>query len=727
MLLTDRAKGGLMDKSNTMNTSELVVEKVEDDPSEAARRAVDTLDDVEPTEEFVWSRFGDGPLPSLPKAAAIHRAFKAATEFGLPETFASALANSVVDPPALRIALNNPTKINVSGGTIEVIDIDMFTPGLVPLPTNTRTMDVRVYPAGGATGHLGPLIGPRSEQGISHGLWIQADSVEHALEQAKRAYDYVLVKNPLKDSVAARGIVMPVTVVYFEMRHRDNQPAMPLLGTADGSSRVTGAHAALGLNDPKTTCYDFPTNRDSFRRFVNGIVSSHPASLGATAARKLRAQRNALITPTRVFLRFTPQPGGAHGFGRAVAAYVGMLHVDPPRPWTPTGKLEAMAEAVLEVLRSAAVLDDVHHDYLAGLLTPQAAEEAGLPTEPDAQAAYVLASLLRSDRRKLVDQGIMEVTAKRSVSAPRRHDVIAELALRPTRSAANTLMPGAVGRERAAAMRAAYLRATHLPEYASRRWDVTGREPDEIFECARAELRRPDAEQANPEAWRHRLELAALAQYHMTAYEALKRDAMGNKGGDTRGPHELLKLMLEDERGLLLMRQAIIDGRAGNPPRIVDISGTLVHSTLGDKGGIQEGSNGTAVAVTDHWLRIEGFPSGGPINRPVALPTDTPSMRATKLQDAVRNTIDHIAKLMEDLDDVEAASGGRLMDQRGWPLTETSDIVKSLTLVQSKLGYWGVVADKQAAQIDEDAEGDDEDPEDDSHTEEASRGWDDES
>jgi hypothetical protein len=35
-----------------------------------------------------------------------------------------------------------------------------------------------------------------------------------------------------------------------------------------------------------------------------------------------------------------------------------VLHVDPPRPWTPTGKLEAMAEAVLEVLRAASVLDD---------------------------------------------------------------------------------------------------------------------------------------------------------------------------------------------------------------------------------------------------------------------------------------------------------------------------------------------------------------------------------
>ena len=423
--------------------------------------------------------------------AAVHRAYKAATEFGLPEGFASALANTAVDPAALRTALNNPTRINVAGGVIEVIDVDLYTPGLVPLPTNNRTMDMRIYPAGGATGYLGPLTGPRSQPGMTSELFIEAQSVQHALDEARHAQEYVLVKNPLKDSVAARGIVMPVTVVYFELRHRDGQPAMPLLGTADGSSRITGAHAVLNLVDPRTTHYDLPADRDSYRRFVDSISSPDITSLGVTAARRLRWQRNALITPARIFLRFTPQLGAAYDFGRAVAAYVGMLHVDPPRPWTPTGKLEAMAEAVLEVLRSANVLDDVRHDYLAGLLTPEASEAAGLPTQPDEQAAHVLATLLKRDLRELVDRGIMDVTAKKSVSASRRTDVVAELALRPTRSAAVTLPQGDPARERATAMRATYLRTTHLPAYTARRWEVTGRSPDDLLDGALAELEHP--------------------------------------------------------------------------------------------------------------------------------------------------------------------------------------------------------------------------------------------
>ncbi|MFC1417306.1 hypothetical protein [Streptacidiphilus cavernicola] len=670
------------------------------DEADTTAAAEDGSEKFEAGEGVLWSRFGDGPMPSLPKTAAIHRAFKAATEFGLPDEFAASLAHGVVDPAALRIALNSPTRINVSGGTIEVIDIDMYTPGLVPLPTNSRTMDMRVYPAGGAAGYFGPLTGPRSEAGRSCELWIQADSVEHALEEAKRAYDYVLVKNPLKDSVGARGIVMPVTVVYFEMRHRDGQPAMPLLGTADGSSRITGAHSALGLSNPRTTHYDLPANRDSYRRFLSDISSPDPASLGATAARRLRAMRNALITPARVFLRFTPQPGTGYGFARAVAAYVGMLHVDPPRPWTPTGKLEAMAESVLEVLRSASVLDDVRHDYLAGLLTPQAAEAAGLPTEYDEQAANALAVLLQSDLRPLVDQGIMEVTAKRSVTSPRRSDVVAELALRPTRSAAVTFPPGDPARERAGAMRAAYLRATHLPEYASRRWRVTGRSPDELLAGALAELVRPEAEQGNPDAWRDRLELAALAQYHLTGYESLKRDAMDNKGGDSRGPQDLLKLMLEDERGLRLLRQAVVDGRAGVAPRLVEEDGSVIRGRVDPEGELQRDPEGPDLVLTDQWLRYDGFPTGGPLNRPVSLESDTPSMKASRLQQQLLHTVDQIATMLEDLDRIEGPGSGMLMDQRGWPTSETKSAVERLVDAQSKFGYWGQVAARQVARVD---------------------------
>jgi len=284
-------------------------------------------------------------------------------------------------------------------------------------------------------------------------------------------------------------------------------------------------------------------------------------------------------------------------------------------------------------------------------------------------------------------------------SAGRRTDVVAELALRPTRSAAVTLRPGDPARERARAMRAAYLRTTHLPAYTARRWEVTGRTPDELLDGALAELERPEAEQGNPDVWRNRLELAALAQYHLTAYEALKRDPMGNTDADRRSPQEILGLMLQDERGLRLLRQAIVDGCAGVPPRLIDEEGQIIHGVLDEEGDAQLDPDGPAVPLTDRWLGYDGFPSGGPTIRPVSIRSESPTMRASRLQQHILHIIEQMAKNMDELDNLEAPTGGALLDQRGWPGSETKHAVEALIDAQSKFGYWKKVADRQAARV----------------------------
>jgi len=159
----------------------------------------------------------------------------------------------------------------------------------------------------------------------------------------------------------------------------------------------------------------------------------------------------------------------------------------------------------------------------------------------------------------------MDVTAKKSVSAGRRTDVVAELAVRPP-AAPRSLATGRPGAGTCHHDARAYLRTTHLPAYTTRRWEVTGRTPHELFDGALAELERPEAEQGNPDAWRNRLELAALAQYHLTACEALKRDPIGNTGSDGRSPQEILGLMLQDKRGLRLLRQRHYYGHSGGVP-----------------------------------------------------------------------------------------------------------------------------------------------------------------
>ncbi|WP_432184166.1 hypothetical protein [Streptomyces tendae] len=669
---------------------EEMTEEVEE--SDAVDDELNTDEDTDQESATIWSRFGDSDLPTLPKMGAVIRAAKAGTEAGLPPEFATALAHAAVDPSELRSLLRRPTRVNIAGGVIEAIDLDLYVPGLVPLPTNNRTMERRVYPAAGAEGHAGPLTGPRSPSGETTTLWIEGEDVSHVQDETERAREFILANNNLRESIAARGIAMPVNVVFFELRHRDGEPSMPLLGTADGSSRITNAHYVLGLTDPQTH-YHFPTDRDDYRRFIGSISEADPDALRPAARRRLIRQRNALITPARVFLRFSPTRGG-YDYARAVNAFVGMLHVDPPRPWSQTGKLEAMAEAVLDVLRSADVLDDPVHDYLAGLLTPEQAEDEGLPIERDEQAAFVLAALLREQHRDLVERGIRDVTAKKSVSPGRRTDVIAELALRPTRSIATTLDAKDAERQRAERMRAAYLRCARMTRYATAEWKVTGRSPEKLLKAALEELRAdPASSHADPTRWVNRLELAAIAQYHLTAWGGLRREAMGNTGADKRGPQQILEAMLRDEQGLRLLAQAITDGRAGTQPRRVTENGAFQRGVRDEYGSWHEDPAGKPMPIEDEWLRYEAYATGTTLPRPVTPPNETPRMKATRLKSQIGQYIEQINLDVDELANVEEAQGGPLLDKEGW--AKPNELLNHLMNVHSQISYWARVAERQ--------------------------------
>jgi hypothetical protein len=669
---------------------EETVEDVEE--SDIVEDEFDSGEDMEQGESAIWSRFGEGDLPPLPKMAAVNRAATAGTEVGLPPEFATALAHAAVNPSELRSLLRRPTRVNIAGGVIEAIDLDLYVPGLVPLPTNNRTMEKRVYPAAGAEGYAGPLTGPRSEPGETTMLWIEGEDVSHVQDETERAREYILANNNLRESIAARGIAMPVNVVFFELRHRDGEPSMPLLGTADGSSRITNAQHVLGLTDPQTH-YHYPTNRDDYRRFIGAISGADPDALRPAGRKRLIRQRNALITPARVFLRFTPTREG-YDYARAVNAFVGMLHVDPPRPWSQTGKLEAMAEAVLDVLRGAEVLDDPVHDYLAGLLTPEQAEAEGLPVERDEQAAFVLAALLREQHRDLVNRGIQDVTAKKSVSPGRRTDVIAELALRATRSIAATLDPKDPERKRAERMRAPYLRCVRLTRYGTVEWKITSRSPAELLEAALEELR-DDSESthSDPGLWVNRLELAAVAQYHLTAWGGLGREAMGNTEADKRGPQQILESMLSDDQGLRLLAQAIIDGRAGAHPRRVTKSGDFERGVRDQYGRWEPDPAGKPMPIEDAWLRYEVYPARATLPRPVTPPNETPRIKATRLKSQIARYIEQINLDVDELANVEELDGGPLLDKEGW--AKPHELLGQLMSAHSQIGYWARVAERQ--------------------------------
>ncbi|MEV7624243.1 hypothetical protein [Actinoplanes sp. NPDC089786] len=674
-----------------------------DDP-ELPRLTSDELpDDVAETEDeaanTAWSRWSSEPMPALPKMAAVRRAAEAGITDGLPEPFAWALATAVTDPASLRAALNTKRTMPVVGGQFEFIEVDLWTPGVTPMVTNHRAFAERIYPASGSAGELGPLRGPLSADGATSTLRTEARDVSHVLAEAERARTFILSDNKLAASIAERGIMMPVDVVYNEIHHADGEPPACLLATAEGSSRVTNAHQVLGIADAKTAMYDLPADGDRLRRYINSVLNDDPNEPGLTSrtAAKRRGRRNALIVRARVILRFVPAVGSPYDFAQAISSYLGMLHVDGPRPWPTTGRNEAMAESVVRALRHQGAISDDEHDYLAGLMDPATAARHGFPGEPDAQAAHVIETMLRPNLRPIVSRAIRDVTSAAQASASVKADTAAELALRPIRSLAMGMPAEDPERRRIDAMQAVYRRACRLRLYSVAEWEVTDRSPKQLLEDALRELTDSADTPTGDGDYSTRTELAALAQFHLTRWGSLRREPYGSGGtnADKRGPHDVLRAMMEEAQGLRLLYQAIIDGRAGRAPRIVDENGQLVHGHVSDSGALVSDPNEDEVEVTDRWLRDDAFPRVG-VHRPMPTPppAETPSMALARLKGQVARSLEILEDNVEKLEELTDGNNPTpLIEMQGWA---TDDLLQRFDDLRSRLSFWNGLASRIA-------------------------------
>lgn len=674
-----------------------------DTQNEIEPAAAPDLDDFLEDEEEAsaapaWSRWDGEAMPKLPKVAAVRRAYEACLAHDLTDGFAWTLANAAADPAAVRVALNTPHRMNAIGGVFEFIEVDLFTPAVSQLVTNHRAFGQRVYPAGGTTAVRPPLRGPSSAAGITGTIVIQGADPGHVIDVAERTRQYVLNDNALASSIRERGIMMPVDVVYTEIEHAGSQdPPVKVLSTAEGSSRITNAHQVLGIAQAREVLYDLPADVDSYRRKLNTFLLKDPddPELSVRQAAQARGQRNALIVRARVFIRFVPAEGSRYTFAEALSGYLGMLHVDGPKQWSYTGKNEAMAEAVLSALHRNDIVTAVQRDYLAGLLSPQAAAAVGLPVEPDAQAAYVIATLLDPALRSTVAPAIRDVTAVARVTGSRKAEVAAELAMRPIGSLVGVLPAGDPARVQIEGMRPVYRRACRMKWYSEGGWTVTGRTPGELLDVALAEL---NAAAKNPagETRAARVELAALAQFHLTRTGALRREPFGSGGQhgvDKRGPGDILAAMIEDERGVRLLAQAVIDGRAGRRPRVVDDNGDLVKGKV-DGTAIVPDPARTEIEVTDGWLRYEIFPAHerpGPAPKP---PQETPEMELARLKAYVDRTFAQLEEHVDAIDKLKDDAGTPLVEHQGWAneplLIRLNDVLRQLT-------YWDGLARRFAA------------------------------
>ena len=161
--------------------------------------------------------------------------------FQMSEPAASAIANAVVDPSAVRKSIGEPTdpqteEIAVPGGTILGIRTQVWSGRIMPDPRNPRIGPSRKHPfavdpgTSGEDSRFRPVPEPRSPDGRedSPELVVDIESRDHLAWASTQAAKYVLSENDWRTSIASQGVMEAVWLVATTYRHADGaEPAWP--------------------------------------------------------------------------------------------------------------------------------------------------------------------------------------------------------------------------------------------------------------------------------------------------------------------------------------------------------------------------------------------------------------------------------------------------------------------------------------------------------------------
>lgn len=585
-------------------------------------------------------------LPVHPKATAVRSLFQRLADFGVDEDSAWAVARSVVDPAAARHQLASPSRQRVLGGELLSLYVDVYTPAISAYPVNRREAAHHPYPIAERPQDFAPLLEMKSydEEGSGFApaeLGMEVETADHLLWSLNRSESWLRGNNrDIGPKVKADGVLQPLTLVLLRVEHQDGEQDRVLLTSADGSSRTAWCHHFLGLT-PEAVVYELPDDERAYRTLLGRVRAIQEAPHEGLSTKE-RAEHRALIAPARIIIGWDADPDAEPetraSFREAIDSLVGLIHVDPPRPWDKGGQVDLYADAALRELLAEEIIDRDEYAWFAGLLSPSDAADA-FTDAPDVRLLHLVAVLLNEEYKAVISRGVRKVSSRPQLGPTDRFDIVAELALRSVR---HRFDPPELRGVRSALSRG----LRWQPFRHNLEWEGLDYEPDlpALRSQALRQVRRG-------EPGSETVQLVVLGLYWLTVEQYLARERQTSV--DYRTPGQVLEAMMVP-RGVQLLYRVVRDGRRGKHPVLVDETGQEATDA-------ESGSS----SLTDDVIR-RAFP-GGPKGRRGGRKKAVGRQRYKEIQVQIQQSIADIGTLLSELVNLRDDAGRSLIRTERFP------------------------------------------------------------
>ncbi|UQN06504.1 hypothetical protein [Deinococcus sp. QL22] len=602
----------------------------------------------------------------------LHKEYKYSLEY------AKAIGRIVVDPTAARHALEHLQRRRIPSGTVYVLNVDVFTPGVSVNPVNPRETERRAYQIEKGSDDRSPLK-LSSSAGPEPMLLIRGKTPAHIMQVARDAgADLRNNSNTaLKDPIWMEGIREPLLLFVAQVDHEDGSPSATFVLAADGSSRTAHSHEFTST-DEADAIYRWPqADPRQWSGHLGSIIAVQDRTLDSVSEHQLAAHR-ALVAPASIVIKVdAARPNEPIDAVRAYRSMIGAIHVSRPKDWGVGAENDEIATAILDALEADGKLNPDLAAYLSGTLPANILESKGFSPHTDVRGLHIMKELNRRSVRPEVSRVFCSIRQQKALRQNDRSDIVAELMLRAVRDRISQIAsPTEVN-----GIRSMLQRTVRLPEWRASEFKVTKRSPETLRDEA-IEALKTNPENLSTAA----LELGLLGVYWLVVLTGIKRET-------TQSPNkvsgaELAKWLMSRKQGIYQLYQAVIDGRTGRKNvRYVDPDGNFVLAANEAEQMVSD------TLIREKYNETQGVSESGGLATPISQSTPRQILQ-NQLSDLNRKLYDLKVRVAE----IEKVNqdGKKLVDAEGIPYGAAEEAGRVLDELRLQLLTWGRINKRQA-------------------------------